>query len=202
MIGILFWDSAGAISDANDALLRLVGYSREDLDAGRVSWLEMTPPDERHLDERALESLRTHGLCEPYEKHYIRKDGTRVPIVIGAALIDGSRDTASPTCRTSRRGAKPRPAARERGAVPQPGGASPLIMWVVEADGRCTYVNQYWYEFSGVPTGEDSGAGSTARCIPTTRRPAWRRSATRGRVPQRAIATSSASGAATASTAT
>ena len=60
MIGILFWDRAGAITDANDALLQLVGYSREDLDAGRVSWLEMTPLDERHLDERALESLTHH----------------------------------------------------------------------------------------------------------------------------------------------
>src|SRR6185436_4205736 len=92
MIGILFWDSNGAITDANDALLQLVGYSRADLEAGRVSWLEMTPPEERHLDERALDSLIIAGVCEPYEKHYIRKDGSRVPIVIGAALIDGSRD--------------------------------------------------------------------------------------------------------------
>ena len=160
MIGILFWDSAGAITDANDAFLQLVGYSREDLDAGRVSWFEMTPLDERHLDERALESLRTTGACTPYEKHYIRKDGSRVPIVIGAALIDGSRDhgvayVQDITARREAEGRLRESEARFRNMAEH----SPLILWMVEADGRCVYVNQNWHDYSGVPPGGDLGAG-------------------------------------------
>ena len=160
MIGILFWDSTGAITDANDALLQLVDYSREDLDAGRVSWLEMTPLDERYLDERALESLRTTGACTPYEKHYIRKDGSRVPIVIGAALIDGSRDhgvayVQDITARREAEGWLRESEARFRNIAE----ASPLILWMVEADGRCVYVNQNWYDYSGVPPGDDPAMG-------------------------------------------
>ena len=124
MIGILFWDSAGAVTDANDAFLQLIGYSREDLGAGRVSWLEMTPLDERHLDERALDGLVARGFCEPYKKHFIRKDGSRVPhrdrCGAGRRLAPAQ---GSPTCRTSPRAARPRPAARERGALPQHGRA-------------------------------------------------------------------------------
>jgi PAS domain S-box-containing protein len=160
MIGILFWDSAGAITDANDALLQLVGYSREDLDAGRVSWLEMTPLEERYLDERALDSLIAKGFCEPYEKHYIRKDGSRVPIVIGAALIDGSRDHGVAYVQdiTARREAEARlreSEARFRNMAEH----SPLILWMSDADGRCIYVNQNWHVFSGVPAGGDLAAG-------------------------------------------
>ena len=160
MIGILFWDSAGAVTDANDAFLQLIGYSREDLDAGRVSWLEMTPPDERHLDERALEGLVARGFCEPYEKHFIRKDGSRVPVVIGAALIDGSRQHGVAYVQdiTARRETESRlreSEARFRNMAEH----APLILWVVEADGRCVYVNQNWHDYSGVPPGQDLAAG-------------------------------------------
>ena len=160
MIGILFWDSAGAITDANDALLQMVGYSREDLDAGRVSWLEMTPLDERYLDERALESLTATGVCDPFEKHYIRKDGSRVPVVIGAALIDGSRDHGVAYVQdiTERREAEARlreSEARFRNMAEH----SPLILWMSDADGRCVYVNQNWHVYSGVPPGGDPAAG-------------------------------------------
>jgi PAS domain S-box-containing protein len=160
MIGILFWDRAGAITDANDALLQLIGYSRADLDAGRVSWLEMTPPDERYLDERALESLMATGVSAPYEKHYIRKDGSRVPIVIGAALIDGSSDHGVAYVQdiTARRDAEARlreSEARFRNMAEH----SPLILWMSDAGGRCVYVNQNWYAFSGVPPGDDPAAG-------------------------------------------
>jgi PAS domain S-box-containing protein len=160
MVGIFFWDRAGAITDANDALLDVVGYSREDLEAGRVSWLEMTPIEERDLDERALRSLAATGFCDPYEKHYIRKDGSRVPVVIGAALVDGSRDHGVAYVQdiTARRQAEARlreSEARFRNMAEH----SPLILWMVEADGRCVYVNQNWHEFSGVAPGGDLGEG-------------------------------------------
>lgn len=91
IIGILYWDMDGRITDANQRFLKIVGYSREDLTSGRVSWAQMTPPEYRELDAGALAELRATGVDTPYEKEYIRKDGTRVPIFIGAAMLDESR---------------------------------------------------------------------------------------------------------------
>lgn len=75
------------IIDANDAFLKIVGYTREDLEKGRVRWREMTPPEYNALDEKALEEIVSKGSCTPFEKEYVRKDGSRVPILIGSALL-------------------------------------------------------------------------------------------------------------------
>jgi PAS domain S-box-containing protein len=88
IIGIITTDFDGNIREANDAFLNIVGYSAADVRAGHVRWTELTPPDWRHLDQRAVEQLRTTGVAAPWEKEYIRKDGTRVPILIGVALLD------------------------------------------------------------------------------------------------------------------
>lgn len=91
MVGAIYWTMDGKINDANDKFLRMVGYTREELTAGLVDWARMTPPEYRHLDERALEELRATGVDTPYEKEYIRKDGTRIPVIIGAAMLDERR---------------------------------------------------------------------------------------------------------------
>ncbi len=91
MIGVLYWDMAGGITDANDTFLETVGYTREDLAAGRVSWAAMTPPEYKAADDYALEELKHRGLDTPYEKEYVRKDGTRVSILVGAATLDDTR---------------------------------------------------------------------------------------------------------------
>jgi len=91
MIGILFWDDAGGISDANDVFLALVGYSRDDLVSGRLRWESITPPEMQHLDQRALEEIRATGACTPFEKEYIHKDGHRISILIGAAAMGPER---------------------------------------------------------------------------------------------------------------
>lgn len=88
--GVMFWNKHGAISQANDAFLRLVGYTREDLAEGRINWAGMTPPEYAELDQRGLAYIAATGVCPPFEKEYIRKDGTRVPILIGAAAIEDS----------------------------------------------------------------------------------------------------------------
>ena len=90
--GVFFWNTKGEIFEANDALLSLVGYTREDLKAGLVKWTTMTPPELTERDQRALRELAARGACEPYEKEYIRKDGTRVPVLIGPAMFDDNPD--------------------------------------------------------------------------------------------------------------
>jgi PAS domain S-box-containing protein len=75
-------DLGGKIIDSNDAFLRLVGYSREDLLSGKMRWGSMTPPDYHELDRRAVEQLRSEGIAPPWEKEYFRKDGNRISVMI------------------------------------------------------------------------------------------------------------------------
>jgi formate hydrogenlyase transcriptional activator len=75
------------IPEANDAFLDLVGYSREDLVAGRLVWPELTPREYEALDELAHEEGLRFGACTPFEKELIRKDGIRVPVLIATAVL-------------------------------------------------------------------------------------------------------------------
>ncbi len=86
--GVIFWNTQGEISEANDAFLDMVGYTREDLKAGRLGWAAMTPPEYAALDQQALAEIAAKGVCLPFEKEYIRKDGSRVPILLGAAIFE------------------------------------------------------------------------------------------------------------------
>jgi PAS domain S-box-containing protein len=90
--GVFFWNTTGQILEANDAFLGMVGYTREDLEAGRIGWATITPPEWVERDQRALEELAANGICQPFEKEFLRKDGTRVPIFIGAAMFDDKPD--------------------------------------------------------------------------------------------------------------
>jgi PAS domain S-box-containing protein len=89
--GILFGDARGGL-DANDEFLRMTGYSREDLQAGRVGWSEITPPEFWPKDEDARREAFARGACTPYEKQYIRKDGTRIWVMVSYALLDRERE--------------------------------------------------------------------------------------------------------------
>jgi len=86
IIGVLTADPE-RILDANSIFLDMVGYTREDLEAGRVRWPEMTPPEYEPLDRRAVAELLDRGACRPFEKEYFRKDGSRVPVLIGGARV-------------------------------------------------------------------------------------------------------------------
>jgi len=92
IIGIIMWDLEGRILEANDAFLHMVGYSREDLISGDLRWTALTPAEWKYTHERALVELRAIGSHEPFEKEYLRKDGSRVPVLLGGATIDGRRD--------------------------------------------------------------------------------------------------------------
>ncbi len=88
MVGILFADRfTGAIVDCNDALLRLIGYEREDVRLGRLNWRDLTPVEFRGSDDDAVTAVGIGPLI-PYEKQYIHKDGRRVSILIGGAPVE------------------------------------------------------------------------------------------------------------------
>jgi PAS domain S-box-containing protein len=88
IIGVSFSTIEGHITDANDAYLQMLGLTRAELRAGLVRWDELTPPEYRHLDERAIEEIKATGACTPFEKEHLRRDGTRVPVLIGSARLD------------------------------------------------------------------------------------------------------------------
>ena len=89
IVGIIFADFRGAITQANDLFLEMVGYTQEDLLQGKLRWDEMTPPEYHHLDTLALEQSKEPRVATPWEKEFIRQDGSRVPVLIGGALLDG-----------------------------------------------------------------------------------------------------------------
>ena len=92
LLGVIFWNTRGQITDANDEFLEMVGYTRAELNAGEIDWLNMTPPEYRHLDDASVGELKATGVNKsPLEKEYIRKDGTRIPIAVAAAMLDEER---------------------------------------------------------------------------------------------------------------
>ncbi|QKK28143.1 AAA family ATPase [Rhizobium indicum] len=92
IIGIVIWDIEGRILEANDAFLRMVGYDREDLASGRLCWTDLTPVEWRDRDARTVAELKMIGAVQPFEKEYFRKDGSRLPVLIGGALLEESRN--------------------------------------------------------------------------------------------------------------
>ncbi len=87
IIGVFMWTLDGEIFEANDSFLRMIGFDREDLTAGRLRWTELSPPEEWAKDAMVVEAVKATGVAEPWEKEFLRKDGSRVPVLIGAAAF-------------------------------------------------------------------------------------------------------------------
>jgi formate hydrogenlyase transcriptional activator len=92
MVPVAFWDLDGRITNANDAYLRLIGFTRAEFDEGEVPCGEPNLPDHLHLDKQAIREAMTKGVCTPYEKHYARRDGSRVSLLIGGGMLPGISD--------------------------------------------------------------------------------------------------------------
>ena len=89
-VGIMMFNLDGAITEANAAFLHMVQFDHDDLASGRVRWADLTPTEWRARDERALVEIKATRTVQPYEKEYLRKDGTRVPVMVGGALFEGT----------------------------------------------------------------------------------------------------------------
>jgi len=88
VVGIVMWNLQGTITAANEAFLHMVQYAHEDLASGGVRWTDLTPAEWRGRDERAVAELKASGIFQPFEKEYFRKDGSRVPVLLGGALFE------------------------------------------------------------------------------------------------------------------
>lgn len=92
IIGIFIWGLEGQIIDANEAFLRLVGYSRDDLLSRQLRWRDLTPAEWHDADDARVAELKATGAAQPYEKEYFHKSGYHVPVLVGAAIFEGGRE--------------------------------------------------------------------------------------------------------------
>jgi PAS domain S-box-containing protein len=86
--GMVIGSMDGELKYVNPVLLRTLGYSEDEVSSGKVRWDNLTPPEYAAADAKAVEQLRTSGRCDVYEKVYLARDGRRIPILVGASIID------------------------------------------------------------------------------------------------------------------
>jgi PAS domain S-box-containing protein len=150
IIGIIIADREGRILEANDAFLRIVGYDREDLVSGRVRWTELSPPEWRERDMLTLAELSSTGIVQPFEKEYFRKDGSRVPVLIGAAMFKegGDKGLAFVLDLTERKRAEETLRASEAKFRSAIDGIAGLVT-ILAPSGELQYVNSPVTEYFG-----------------------------------------------------
>lgn len=158
IIGIVFWDLDGTLLDANDAFLRMVQHDRKDVKEG-LDWFAMTPPEwqEVHAREEAEELART-GRMLAREKEYFRKDGSRVPVLIGAACFEDNPTQGVAYILDLSEQKRAEAALRERERELQDIiDAVPIRIWRAAPDGGPVYFNKrYQDHFRSVIAGFDA----------------------------------------------
>jgi PAS domain S-box-containing protein len=158
LIGICYPDRYGGFSDGNEEFLRIVGYTREDLKAGIVRWDTMTPPEYAELDREHIAEAAEYGSCTPYEKEYVRKDGSRVSILCGYALLENSTDeyVGFISDLTAQKQAEQAVRDREK-RFRDLAESLPELVWESGEEGHVTYVNQSFRTFTGYALGQVDG---------------------------------------------
>ncbi len=91
ILGIITADIHGGILEANEAFLQMVGRTPEEVRAGHLRWADITPPEWRSLDDRAVDQLLETGVAIPWEKEYLRKDGSRLSVLVGVVMLDATK---------------------------------------------------------------------------------------------------------------
>jgi len=94
IIGVIIADALGRIYEANERFAQMVGYSKEELLSPTFNWQRLNAPEYRKGQEQVLKTMATAGATSPWEKEYIRKDGSRFPVLVGGAMIDKERGLA------------------------------------------------------------------------------------------------------------
>jgi PAS domain S-box-containing protein len=157
-VGVIYLDQEGQIIDANDAFLAMGGYSRDDLEAGRLTWQGLTPPEWMEASERAIAELRATGRTTPYEKEYFRKDGSCWWALFAAKRLPDGTIFEFVLDLTARREAEERLQESEerfRSLVESWAQA----VWETDAEGRVITDSPSWRTYTGQSLEEWLGTG-------------------------------------------
>jgi PAS domain S-box-containing protein len=148
------------VIEANKVFLDIVGYTAEELSAGKVMRASLTPPEYKYLDDHGLQELQETGSSMPYEKEYRRRDGTRVPVLLGSTTLTEEPLTwigfivdlteQKRTQKALREGEEQLRALTK---------ASPVFLFTMRQNGECEYASDYYYEFTGRAVGAVEGMG-------------------------------------------
>ncbi|HEY1987233.1 MAG TPA: PAS domain-containing protein [Terracidiphilus sp.] len=153
LIGIGVLGLSGSFLDGNEALLRLLGYTHEDLVAGRVRWDEMTPAEFKPADTVRIAEALERGSCLPYEKELIRKDGGRVPVLVGFTLLTlpGNPDPKfiGFVLEFSQQKLLQRELAERERSFRELAESLPQLVWTADGRGTKTFCNEQYFRYSG-----------------------------------------------------
>ena len=159
IMGVVVATPSGRIIDTNDYYLRIIGYTREEFEKGTVDWRAITPPEWLSADERAIEELRERGTCTPYEKEYVRRNGTRVSVILFDAMLPGPEEQIAAFVLdiTDRKRAENALRESERRYSDMLGKVE-LISMMLDRDARVTFCNDYLLRLTGWRREEVLGA--------------------------------------------
>ncbi|WP_168710033.1 PAS domain S-box protein [Massilia sp. Mn16-1_5] len=160
VIGVMQYRYDGSIVKVNDAFLRMLGYAREDFERDGLSWRELTPPEWEDADRRGLAVLQATGHMEAFEKEYLRKDGSRLPVYVGAANYQGDRDEGIAYVLDISEIRKAQSALKESEVQFRTLAENiPQLAWMADSDGSIFWYNNRWFAYTGTTLEDMKGWG-------------------------------------------
>ena len=150
-IGVSHVSINGDVFEANEEFCHIIGYTKKEIESGSVRWNDITPEEFEHLDAQAIKEVITEGKATPFEKQYIHKDGHRVPVLLSVTAADtsGNDCLAFALDLTLQKNAEATLKESEA-QYRQLCALVPQIIWVSDKDSNVVYLNDRFYEYSGL----------------------------------------------------
>jgi PAS domain S-box-containing protein len=162
VIGIIQYRADGTLVKVNDTFLHMLGYSREHFERHGLSWRALTPPEWAEADRQAWTSLEASGRMEAFEKEYVRRDGSRVPVYMGGANFEGSRTEGIAYVLDVSEAKKSEAALRSSELTFRTLADNiPQLAWMADINGDIFWYNNRWFDYTGTTLEEMRGWGWT-----------------------------------------